>query len=180
MKDDKKDSGQELIDIDEKGNPIEKEKKEKIRKTNIKYKICLSIILIIIIISSCYCYFNYKNKAKSVFDKTTLKNLKLKNRIFLGPSIHNAEKIENIVKNDISLVITEGCIVGDYADTNLQSQGPFRIDNDKYIPEIKKLADIAHKHNSYILLDLVHLGIVSSALYSPSGGNFLIQLNQKL
>ena len=43
MKDDKKDSGQELIDIDEKGNPIEKEKKEKIRKTNIKYKICLSI-----------------------------------------------------------------------------------------------------------------------------------------
>ena len=29
MKEDKKDSGQELIDINEKGNPIEKEKQEK-------------------------------------------------------------------------------------------------------------------------------------------------------
>ena len=34
MKDDKQDSGEELIDIDEKGNPIEKEKQEK--KTIIK------------------------------------------------------------------------------------------------------------------------------------------------
>jgi hypothetical protein len=29
MKDEKKETGEELIDIDEKGNPIEKEKEEK-------------------------------------------------------------------------------------------------------------------------------------------------------
>ena len=32
------------------------------------------------------------------------------------------------------MVTTEGCIVGDYAFTKLQPEGPFRIDTDEYIP----------------------------------------------
>jgi len=44
------------------------------------------------------------------------------------------------------------------------------IDSDEHIPEIKKLADVVHKYNSYILLDLVHLGLMSmdQPIYSPS------------
>ena len=117
-----------------------------------------------------------KNK-KTAFDETTLKNLKLKNRVFLGPCIHVAQKIENIVKNDVAMVTTEGCIVGDFALSKLQPDGPFRIDTDEYISEIKNLADIVHKYNSIILLDLVHLGIASSELFTPSGGKGMLGLD---
>ena len=118
-----------------------------------------------------------KKNNKTVFDETTLKNLKLKNRVFLGPCIHVAQKIENIVKNDVAMVTTEGCIVGDFALTKLQPDGPFRIDTDEYIPEIKNLADIVHKYNSIILLDLVHLGIASSEHFTPSGGKGMLRLD---
>ena len=111
-----------------------------------------------------------QNNIKAIFDETTLKNFKLKNRIFLGPCIHTAQKIENIVKNDVAMVTTEGCIVGDYAFTKLQPEGPFRIDTDEYIPEIKNLSDIAHKYNAVILLDLLHQGAGSSEHFTPSGG----------
>ena len=115
MKDDKNDLGEEeLLEIDEKGNPIEKPKEEKKQKSYTKYKIVLGIIVCLIIIISCYFYFNFKKNTKSIFDKTTLKNLKLKNRVFFGPISHVEEKIENIVKNDVALVITEGAVVGDY------------------------------------------------------------------
>ena len=172
MKEEMKDSGQELIDIDEKGNPIEKEKEEKKNKlnSNSSYKIIIAIILCLIIIVSCYYFFNSKKRSnKSIFDKTNLKNLKLKNRIFFGPITHDAQKIESIIKNDISLVITDGAIVGD-ASTKLKKEGTFMIDSDEHIPEIKKLADVVHKYNSYILLDLVHLGLMSmdQPIYSPS------------
>ena len=151
MKEEKKDSGQELIDIDEKGNPIEKEKEEKKNKLNLNfsYKIIIAIILCLIIIVSCYCFFSSKKSNKSIFDKTTLKNLKLKNRIFFGPITHDAQKIESIIKNDISLAITDGAIVGD-ASTKLKKEGTFMIDSDEHIPEIKKLVDVVHKYNSYI------------------------------
>jgi len=176
MKLNKDETGEELIDVDEGGNPTEKTKEEKKSKSNCNYKIVLGIILCLIIIISCYFYFNCKNNKKSVFDETTLKNLKLKNRVLFGPISHTAEKIENIVKNDVALVITEGAVVGDYTFSKLQPEGPFRIDSDEYIPEIKKLSDVVHKYNSYILLDLVHQGLISveQPVYSPSGGKGLL------
>ena len=170
MKDNNKEPGEELLEVDEKGKPIEKAKEEKKEKSYTKYKIVLGIILDLIILVSCYFYFNYNKNNKSIFDKTTLKNLKLKNRVFFGPIIHDAKKIENIAKNDVAFVITDGAVVGDLANSKSQKNQFFRIDSDEYIPEIKKLSDIVHKYNSYILLDLVHLGIVSSEHYTPSGG----------
>ena len=75
--------GGELLDLDEKGNPIRLPKKEKkpesqkSYKSYTKYKIILGIILCLIIIISCYFYFNYKKtKNKSIFDETMLKNIK--------------------------------------------------------------------------------------------------------
>ena len=171
MKDNSKETGEELIDIDEKGNPIEKSKKEeKKEKSYTKYKIALGIILGLILIISCYFLLTFKKNNKNIFDETTLKNLKLKNRIFFGPIIHDAKKIENIVKNDVALVVTDGAVVGDLPNSKSLPNQIFRIDSDEFIPEIKKLADLVHKYNSYILLDLVHLGLMPSEqpLYSPS------------
>ena len=180
MKEEKKDKGEELIDVDEKGNPIENKKQEKKSKSNSLYKIVIIVFLCILILCCCYYVFYYKKNNKNVFDETTLKNLKLKNRVFLGPISHSIQKIEEAVKNDVALVITEGSVVSDYTPWNLQPEGPFRIDSDEYIPEIKKLADIVHKYNSYILLDLVHQGLagVEPPIYSPSGGKGL--LNKEL
>jgi 2,4-dienoyl-CoA reductase-like NADH-dependent reductase (Old Yellow Enzyme family) len=75
------------------------------------------------------------------------------------------------------MVTTEGCIVGDFALTQLQPDGPFRIDTDEYISEIKNLADIVHKYNSIILLDLLHQGIASSEHFTPSGGKGMLGLD---
>jgi 2,4-dienoyl-CoA reductase-like NADH-dependent reductase (Old Yellow Enzyme family) len=177
MTDKTENSGKELLDMDEKGNPIEKEENKNTKNisSNI-YKYGGIIIIILLLLGLCYFFFNKNISNKDVFDETTLKNLKLKNRVFFGPICHVAEKIENIVKNDVSLLITEGAVVGDFTFSKLQPDGPFRIDTDEYIPEIKKLADIVHKYNSYILLDLVHQGLISTEqpCYSPSGGKGLI------
>ena len=100
--------------------------------------------------------FIQKKIIKNVFDKTTLKNLKLKSRVFLGPITHLPEKLETVAKNEVSLIMTEGCIVGDYTFSKMQTEGPFRIDSDDYTPELKKLVEVAHKHNSYILLSILH------------------------
>ena len=92
MKEEKKESGEELIDIDEKGNPIEKEKQEKKASSNSIYKIAIVIIVCIFILCCCYYLFCYKIN-KSVLIETTLKNLKLKNRVFFGPISHIGENI---------------------------------------------------------------------------------------
>ena len=107
MKDDKKESGEELIDIDEKGNPIEKQKQEKKKESKSTYKIVIGFIICLLILAACYFFFN---RNKNVFDETTLKNLKLKNRVFFGPITHDIKKIEEAVKNDVALVITEGAV----------------------------------------------------------------------
>ena len=121
-------------------------------------------------------FFRSQKNNKSVFDETILKNLKLKNRVFFGPISHTAEKIEKIVKNDVAFVITEGAVVGDYTFSKLQPEGPFRIDSDEYIPEIRKLVDIAHKYKAHIILDLVHQGLIAveQPAYSPSVDKGLI------
>ena len=64
MKDDKKETGEELLDIDEKGNPIEKENEEKKTKPNKTYKYIISIILCFIILISCFYFSQIKKITK--------------------------------------------------------------------------------------------------------------------
>jgi len=177
MKEEIKDPGQELIEIDEQGNQVEKVKADKKTKSNYIYKFISAIIIFILILCACYYFFYYKKNNKNVFDEKILKNLKLKNRVIFGPSSHTVKNIEPVAKNDVALVITEGATVSDFTPWNLQPEGSFRIDSDEYIPEIKKLADAVHKYNSYILLGLGHQGMlaVEPPIYSPSGGNGLLK-----
>ena len=173
-------SGKELLDMDEKGNPIVKKEKEKTKNVSSNiYKYSGIIIIIFILLGLCFYFLNKNANNKGVFDETTLKNLKLKNRVFFGAIIHDLEKIEKIAQNDVALIITDGAIVGDLPP----NEKVFRVDKDEYIEELKKLPETVHKYNSYILLDLVHLGLHSpfEPVYSPSGDKTLqkgIQSNE--
>ena len=72
------------------------------------------------------------------------------------------------------MIITNGAIVGDFCPFPFETNAPlFRIDSDEYIEEMKKFPEIVHKYNSYILLDLVHLGLLVSL--DPSGGKGLLK-----
>ena len=172
-------SGQELLNVDEKGNYIENKKEEKEDKPSNAYKYGLIVIAFIILLGLCCFFFYKKTNNKSLFDETKLKNLKLKSRIFYGPIIdppfkegkvteEGIKKYETLVKNNISLIIPEGMMVGDYSP--LLGTEILRIDSDEFIEDYKKLTDIVHKYNSYIFVQLNHPGLASKSdiIYSPS------------
>ena len=159
-----------MIDIDEKGNPIEKKEEKKKNNSSKKFYLIIISILLFLLIGLSYLFCNKFKKNKNVFDETTLKNLKLKNRVFFGAISHDPKKIEAVAKNEAALIVTEGCMVGDFYPTPLQNGGPFRVDSDEYLDELKKFPEAVHKYNSFILLDLVHFGLNSAGpSYSPSG-----------
>ena len=154
-------------------------KKKKIRKKKESSNFCKYIVVIMIfllLLGLCSFFLKQKRSNKSVFQETTLKSLKLKNRVFCGAISYDFQKIETIVKNDVDLVLTGCSAFGDFDPTPLVKEKPFRIDSDEYIEDLKKLPELVHKHNSYILLDLVHMGILSFSepIYSPSGGKGLL------
>ena len=170
MEKEKNQPGEELLDIDEKGDPIKKEEGKKEKKSSNLYKYLIFIFLILLLIGLFFFFFDSPKKSKDVFDETVLKNLKLKNRVIFGAISHSLEKIESVAQNEVALIVTEGCMVGDFYPTPLQNGGPFRVDSDEYIEELKKFPEVVHKYNSYILLDLVHFGLNSAGpSYSPSG-----------
>ena len=120
-------------------------------------------------------------KQKKCFDKTKLKNLKLKNRFFYGAE-HDAafsngkftekafKKIESIAQKDVSFFITGGAIVGDIDKTRIGGKELLRLDKDDFIEEHKKFVDHAHNNNLYIIVQLGHLGLMSGddIIYNPS------------
>ena len=167
-----KEPGEELLDVDEEGIPIEKLKIDIINKSYNTSKTLRGIIIFLTLLASLYSlsYAPYDKLKKNIIDTTDSKNLQLKNRVIFGPITHDAQIIENIAKNNVAMVITDGAVVGDFDFSKSEPNQIFRIDGDEYISEIKKLADIVHKYHSKILLDLVHLGLMPSEqpLYSPS------------
>ena len=80
------------------------------------------------------------------------------------------KKNRTIAQNDAALIVTNGAVVGDIPTSTEKKL--FRADNDEYIEDLKKYPEVAHKYNTYILLDLVHPGLLSTVepMYSPSGG----------
>ena len=77
-----------------------------------------------------------------------------------------------MAKNNVALIITEGMMVGDSDSSTFPPMGIkiLRIDKDEYIEEYKKLSDIVHKYNTYIIMQLNHPGLMSTSdvIYSPS------------
>ena len=181
MEEEKKKSGQELLDVDEQGNYIENKKEEEKNKTSNIYKYCLICICLIVLLGLAYFCYNKTKNNRTIYDKTKLKNLNLKSRIFFGPIFDNSfkdgkvsekgiKKYETMAKNNVALIVTEGMMVGDSSLFPPTGKEIFRIDKDEYIEEYKKLSDIAHKYNTYIFMQLNHPGLMSTSdvIYSPS------------
>ena len=84
MEKEKNQTGEELLDIDEKGDPIKKEEGKKEKKSSNIYKYLVLIFLILLLIGLCLFFLYSPKRNKGVFDETTLKNLKLKNRVIFG------------------------------------------------------------------------------------------------
>ena len=181
MEEEKQQSGQELLDVDDQGNYNENKKGDEKKKSSSMLKCCL--ILICLTISCGLVYFCYckKKSNKTIYDKTQLKNMKLKSRVFFGPIIDDTfkdgkisekaiKKYETLAKNNVALITPEGMMVGDSSFFPLSGRQILKIDNDGYIEDYKKLSDIVHKYNSYIIMQLNFPGLMSNSdvLYSPS------------
>ena len=182
MKEDNNKKEEELLDIDETGKPIEKKEEEKPKKSSKINKLFFIIPIFTGIIILLIVFFmnsdNNKHK-KNVFDKTTIKNLKLKNRVISAAifdsfledgkiSKKGLEKYETFAKNDVAIIMTGGTMVSPFK--NQLQKGSFRIDSDEFIDIYKPLIDIVHKYNSYIFMQLSHAGLYSKddIIYSPS------------
>lgn len=184
MKDEKKEYGQELLEVDDQGNFTESKKEQEKKKPSNIYKYCLIFIGLILLSGFLYFYYYKTKNSKTIYDETKLKNLKLKSRIFFGPIFDDSfkdgkisekgiKKYETMAKNNVALIVTEGMMVGDVGDSSLfppTGKEILRIDNDGYIEEYKKLSDAVHKYNTYIFMQLNHPGLMSTSdiIYSPS------------
>ena len=113
MENEKNQSGQELLDIDDQGNYNENQKEKEQKKSN-TCKYCLICICLIVLLGlGCFFYYNKKSN-KTIYDKTKLKNLNLKSRIIFGPIFDNSftdgkmsekwiQKFETMAKNNVLL-----------------------------------------------------------------------------
>ena len=181
MKEDNTKQEQELLDIDETGNPLKKKEEEKPKKSSKINKLLLIIPIFAIIIILLFKFLiNSSTKhTKNIFDKTKIKNLNLKNRIISAAifdsfledkkiSEKGLEKYETLAKNDVAIITTGGTLVSPFKIP--LEKGSFRIDNDEYIEVYKPLIERVHKYNSYIFMQLSHAGLHSKddIIYSPS------------
>lgn len=187
MKDSDKEEGKELIDLDENGKAEEKNENKKDKSSQIYKYIIFAIILILLLGFVFFFCFNKKAK-RTAFDKTKLKNLNLKNRLFYG-AVHDSnfkdgkfsekafKNIENLANTGVSFIITGGAIVGDIDKTLIKGTPLLRIDKEEYLEEFKKLSSHSHKHNLYIILQLGSLGLMSGEdiIYSPSVNKALFE-----
>ncbi|MBO6141431.1 MAG: NADH:flavin oxidoreductase [Ruminococcus sp.] len=100
---------------------------------------------------------------KTIFDKTEIKNLKLKNRLFRSATWealadengHFDEEIYNIY--DELAAGGVGCIISGFTSVSDGDQyfgGMARLSNDGLIPEHKRLVDTVHKHGVPIIVQL--------------------------
>ena len=134
----------------------------------------LQNILFIILIS-------FSLQAKTIFDETTLKHLKLKNRIFraaIGDTCFKDGKItekgfelyDQLSKNEVGTIFTGYTVVSDYYQ--IDGLNSFRLDKNEYISEFKKLVELVHKNGANIIMQLVHIGMntktKSEVIYAPS------------
>ena len=182
MKEDTSKKGEELLEIDETGNPIKKKEEEKPNKSSKMNKLFYLIPILVIIIILLIVFLMNLGKSihkKNAFDKTTIKNLRLKNRIISAAifdsfledgkiSEKGLKNYETLAKNDVAIIMTGGTFVSPIKTPLLK--GSFRIDTDEFIDVYKPLIDIVHKYNSYIFMQLSHPGLHSKddIIYSPS------------
>ncbi|EHI98400.1 NADPH dehydrogenase [Clostridium sp. DL-VIII] len=104
---------------------------------------------------------------KNLFENTTIKNMKLKNRFFKGATWealaddkgHMTEELydmyEEFAKGGVGTIITSYTYVTENEKPNPKMLG---IYDDSFIEEYKKLTDLVHNYNSNIIMEIVYGG----------------------
>ena len=148
MEEEKQQSGQELLDVDDQGNYNENKKGDEKKKSSNMLKCCLIFICLGIILGLIYFCYCKKKSNKTIYDKTQLKNMKLKSRVFFGPILDDTfkdgkitekaiKKYETLAKNNVALITPEGMMVGDSSFFPLSGRQILKIDNDGYIEVLR-------------------------------------------
>ncbi len=100
---------------------------------------------------------------KNIFDKTEIKNLKLKNRLFRSATWEALADENGHFDEEIYRIYDElaagglGCIISGFtsvSDSDRYFEGMARLSNDGLIPEHKRLTDTVHAHNVPIIAQL--------------------------
>ena len=132
---------------------------------------------------------------KEIFEETSIKNIKFKNRLFKGEVASFSFKdgkiteqffnfYEEYAKNEIGTIITGGTLT----DQNYYklSSGLFFINDEKYIPEYKKLTSLIHKYDTRIICQIAPSGfnkegklIGPSKLYNTFYKQDMIELTKE-
>lgn len=104
---------------------------------------------------------------KGLFDSTTIKNMKLKNRFFKGATWegladdrgHMTEELykmyEDFAKGGVGTIITSYSYVTENEKPN---PGMLGIYDDSFIDEYQRLTDIVHQYDTNIILEIVYGG----------------------
>ncbi|MBR6983140.1 MAG: hypothetical protein IKH75_06350 [Ruminococcus sp.] len=100
---------------------------------------------------------------KTIFDKTEIKNLKLKNRLFRSATWEALADENGHFDEEIYRIYDElaaggvGCIISGFtsvSDNDRYFGGMARLSNDRLIAEHKRLTDTVHTHNVPIIAQL--------------------------
>lgn len=104
---------------------------------------------------------------KKLFECTTIKNMKLKNRFFKAAVWEELATEDGHMTDELFQIYEElakggiGTILTGYAHVEKDEQpnpGMMGIYDDSFIPEYKKLTDMAHSHGTNIIMQLAYGG----------------------
>ena len=112
---------------------------------------------------------------KNLFEHTTIKGMKLKNRFF-KPASWEGRATEGHMTDELFQIYEEfakggvGTIITSYAHVEKDEQpNPYMLGiyDDSFIPEYKKLTDMVHSHGTNIIMQIVYGGSMTN-LTPPS------------
>ncbi len=111
---------------------------------------------------------------KSLFDKTSIGTMKLKNRFVrasVGDPTVNGKVTDEIINRYVTLAkggvgtILTGFTLVDSAERNMKILSMY---DDSFIEGTKELTEAVHRHNSNILMQLVYIGSGYNAAIAPA------------
>lgn len=104
-----------------------------------------------------------QNNMKSIFDKTAMRNLNLKNRIIRSATWGALADANSHFVEEIYRIYDEiaaggvGCIINEFTsvyDDDYPHEGMARLSNDGLIPDHKRLTDTVHAHHVPVIVQL--------------------------
>lgn len=116
----------------------------------------------------------------SLFDKTKIKNMELKNRFFRSATYegrntedgHMTEEVysiyEDLAKGGVGLIITGYTYITAGEHPSPKMMGVY---DDSFIDEYKKLTQIVHSYGTKILLQIIYRGSIEKYLYELNNKN---------